>query len=173
MLVVNLCGGPGCGKSTTRAGLFHLLKIRGFDCDEAIEYVKQKVYEGNKYIFTDQLYILAKQAKILKTLEGKVKIAVSDSPLFLSSVYYPQGSMAFHDLVLEQFDAFNNLNILLNRVKPYQTIGRFQDEAEAKEKDCEVAEFMFNHEIPYRTVDGDEMAPERILKIIDKVLNGY
>lgn len=166
MLVVNLCGGAGCGKSTTRAGLFHLLKLQGIVCEEAIEHVKQQVYAENKYIFTDQLMILAEQAKILKQLDGKVWIAVSDSPLFLSSVYSPKASQAFHEVVLEEFGRFNNLNILLQRTKPYQGVGRHGDKEAAIKKDKEVEEYLKGLSIPYTVVAGDENAPKFILEII-------
>ena len=44
-LVVNLAGGPGAGKSTTMAGLFSHLKIAGYNCEMAPEWIKGKVYE--------------------------------------------------------------------------------------------------------------------------------
>lgn len=166
MLVVNLCGGAGCGKSTTRAGLFHLLKLQGIVCEEAIEHVKQQVYAENKYIFTDQLMILAEQSKILKQLDGKVWIAVSDSPLFLSSIYGRSNSKAFNKVVLEEFNRFNNLNILLHRTMPYQGIGRHGDKASAIKIDGDVKVFMDHQGIPYHVVAGDENAPSFILEII-------
>lgn len=44
-LVVNLIGGPGCGKSTTTAGLFYELKKKGYNCEMSLEFAKDKVYE--------------------------------------------------------------------------------------------------------------------------------
>lgn len=168
MLVVNLCGGAGCGKSTTRAGLFHLLKCKGLVCEEAIEFVKQNVYEKNAYIFTDQLLILAEQAKILKQLKGQVDYAISDSPLFLSSIYGRSNSKAFNQVVLEEFNRFNNLNILLQRTKPYQGIGRHGDKASAIKVDEQVKVFMDHQGIPYHIVAGDENAPANIIKILEE-----
>lgn len=168
MLVVNLCGGSGCGKSTTRAGLFHLLKCKGLVCEEAIEFVKQKVYEKNAYIFTDQLLILAEQAKILKQLKGQVDYAISDSPLFLSSIYGRSNSKAFNQVVLEEFHRFNNLNILLKRTKPYQGIGRHGDKDSAIKVDLQVEVFMDHQGIPYHVVAGDENAPANIIKILEE-----
>ena len=39
-LVVNLFGGPGVGKSTLRAGVFHKLKLKLLNVEEVIEFVK-------------------------------------------------------------------------------------------------------------------------------------
>ena len=40
MIVVNLFGGPGCGKSTTAAWLFNQLKERGINCEYVTEFPK-------------------------------------------------------------------------------------------------------------------------------------
>lgn len=44
-LVVNLFGGPGCGKSTTMARLFADLKTRGLNVEMVSEFAKDLVYE--------------------------------------------------------------------------------------------------------------------------------
>ena len=44
-LVINLFGGPGVGKSTMCASIFSKLKILGFECEMATEYVKDIVFE--------------------------------------------------------------------------------------------------------------------------------
>ena len=58
--VINLFGGPGAGKSTIAAGLFYNMKIAGYNVERADEWIKDKVYEGTKYPFKDQLYTFAK-----------------------------------------------------------------------------------------------------------------
>ena len=60
-LVVNLIGGPGCGKSTTTAGLFYELKKKGYNCEMSLEFAKDKVYEESFRIIDDQIYIFGKQ----------------------------------------------------------------------------------------------------------------
>ncbi len=44
--VINLWAGPGAGKSTTAAGLFNLMKIRGYNVELVTEFAKEMVYEG-------------------------------------------------------------------------------------------------------------------------------
>lgn len=39
-LLVNLFGGPGTGKSTTRAGLFNTLKLTGVNSEEVPEHAE-------------------------------------------------------------------------------------------------------------------------------------
>ena len=43
MLVVNLTGAPGAGKSTGAAYVFSQLKMRGINCELVTEYAKDKV----------------------------------------------------------------------------------------------------------------------------------
>ena len=51
MIVVNLFAGPGSGKSTTCAGVFAKLKLAGVNCEMALEYAKDKVWEERiKYL---------------------------------------------------------------------------------------------------------------------------
>jgi len=163
-LIVNLFGGPGAGKSTTRAGLFHLLKLDGASCEEVVEWIKYKVYEESTYVMTDQLYVFAKQRKWLRHMLGKVEIVITDSPILLSAIYDKEGDSDFY---LNKFNEFDNLNFYINRVKPYNPVGRYQDEKGAKRVDETVLNFLSYNDIPFYTVDGDKNAPEFIKKYID------
>ena len=44
-LVINLFSGPGVGKSTTAAMVFAKLKMNGVDCEMALEFAKEKVWD--------------------------------------------------------------------------------------------------------------------------------
>ena len=166
MKVVNLFGGPGSGKSTTKAGLFYLMKLSGFKVEEAPEWIKEKVYEGSPYPFHDQLYTLAKQSKKLKEMEGKVDWVVTDSPLLLSHIYGDEKTATFKKLIDEEFERFDNINVFIKRVKPYQEFGRNQTEDEARIKDSEIETLLREkgHDVVY--VSGDELAPGAILSIL-------
>ena len=170
-LIVNIFGGPGAGKSTTRAALFAKLKLAGYNCEEAVEWCKAKVYERNPYVFTDQLYIFAKQRKSLLQVLNDVDIIVTDSPILLSALYDSAQDVVHKNLFLYEFNKFNNLNVLINRVKPYSQVGRFQDEEGARKVDKEMLEFLVNNELPFHIVNGDEQAPETILGLIQAQLN--
>ena len=166
MIVINLIGEPSAGKSRTRAGLFHLMKFKsGLIVEEAPEIVKPDAYLKDQYIFQDQLLILAKQAMILKKLEiGGVQVAITDSPLFFSSIYYPQGSAVFHTFVLEEFRRYQNINYFIKRDQPYKSEGRIQTEDEAKQLNRKITDYLWNNRIGVATFKGDFEAPQKIFE---------
>jgi RecA/RadA recombinase len=86
--VINLYGGPGCGKSTLASELFYKMKRAGESVELVREYAKDWAYE-DKAIDTliKQTYILAKQAKRESALYGKVQYIITDCPLHLSGFY--------------------------------------------------------------------------------------
>jgi hypothetical protein len=134
MKVINLYGGPGTGKSTGAAYIFAQLKLLGRNVELVTEYAKQKVYEQSEHLLSNQMYITAKQHKKLKDLENYgVEIAVSDSPLLLGTYYgrdLPYYSL-YNALVVRLNQEFENIDVFLNRVKPYNPAGRLQTESES------------------------------------------
>lgn len=170
MIVVNLFGGPGSGKSTTRAGLFYLMKLAGFKVEEAPEWIKHKVYEEDPYPFKDQLYTLAKQNKQVRELEGKVDWCITDSPILLSLIYGGEKTKTFEALVHETYDSYDNINIFIKRVKPYEGYGRHQTEEEARKKDEEILDILGARGDTVYIVAGDELAPSVILNYINYIV---
>ena len=79
-LVVNLFGGPGCGKSTLMAGIFHQLKIQGYDCEMVTEFAKDIVWEERTELLKEQIYVFTNQNYRLFRVNGKVDIIITDSP---------------------------------------------------------------------------------------------
>ena len=140
------------------------MKLAGLNCEEVIEWVKYKVYEESTYVWNDQLYIFAKQRKWMRQLQGKVDFMVTDSPILLSAIY---GNDGFEDLYLKLFkEEFNNMNIFIERVKPYSGVGRNQNEAEAKLLDAQIKEYLLQNNIPFFSVAGDSYAPQKILGLL-------
>ena len=128
MLVVNLFGGPGTGKSTLAAALFSNLKIKGVNAELVTEFAKDLVWSERNKELQDQVYILGKMYHKLWRLKDKVDVVVIDSPLPLC-VYYDQGKTpGMDEFVVSLFNQFTNINILLERNFPYQQEGRYQDE---------------------------------------------
>lgn len=167
MKVINLWAGPGSGKSTTAAGLFYLLKNSGSNSELVTEFAKQLVWQERHATFSDQLYILAKQNHKLNILRGKVEFAVTDSPLLLSNIYVPKDYLSgFETLVWSTFKSYDNLNFFIKRVKPYNSIGRNQNETEAKDLDRTIRGYLDAAELPYTVIDGDKDAPQKIFNQI-------
>lgn len=139
-LVVNLFAGPGSGKSTSMAHIFAMLKWKGFDCEMASEYAKDKVWENSHDVLNDQFYVSAKQYHKLFRLNGKVEIIITDSPILLGAYYGRKEPKEFQDLLLRKHCDFNNLNFFLERIKKFNPNGRLQTEDQAKEIDTFVRE---------------------------------
>lgn len=57
MLVVNLFGSPGTGKSTLSAYIFSQLKLANINCELVSEFAKDMVWENNMTALENQLYI--------------------------------------------------------------------------------------------------------------------
>lgn len=172
LLVVNLFAGPGCGKSTTAAGLFSRLKLAGINCELATEFAKDLTWENRHEALRDQLYITAKQNHKLHRLVGKVDVVVTDSPLLFGAVYSnDQYIPSFQQLVRELFRSYTNINVLLNRVKPYNPAGRGQDEAGARQIDTMVKAELESGMFPYFELPGDQHAAGIIFQCVLSHLN--
>ena len=171
---INLYGGPGTGKSTTAAGLFHYMKLMGLKCELITEFAKDLAYEDR--IHTDQLLIFSEQYARMARVKDKVDYAISDSPLLLSHIY-AKGThwenIHFHELVRYANDFLGHQeHIFLKRIKPYHRYGRVQTERQAIELDTLIQE-MLNDEVScYYRVEATDTAPYRILEALDLPLPG-
>ena len=174
--VINLYGGPGIGKSTTAMNLCGLLKSNHINAELVREYVKNWIWEERTILESDQLYILAKQHRSERILYGKVNVIVTDSPMWLTTIYEKELSQApfICDLAINKFlkeseHIAEHYHILLNRVHPYQTEGRVQDEEEAKLIDQKIKKFLIDKGEPFISIDADKNAEKLIsdqLKLI-------
>lgn len=174
-IIVNLFSGPGAGKSTTAAGLFYQLKIRGINCELVTEYAKHVTWRENFSTLKNQIYVFAKQHDKMFHLKDKVDVIITDSPIVLGLSYcdFTKVSPSLVNLILDEFnrDEQINLNYFMNRVNPYQTKGRYQSEEQAKVKDKEILDLLNKHNVPFRSVDADENVITSILEDITKHIN--
>jgi len=169
MKVVNLFGGPGTGKSTTAAGLFHLMKLQSMEVELVTEYAKDLVWAERSTMFSEQDYIFAKQNHRLRRLRGKVDWVVTDSPIILGHFYMPDdfpGKEPFSQFVNEMYNSYDNINIFLTRDKAYNPNGRNQTENEAKVIDKMIMNYLNDNNIPSHTVLANKDAPSVILSDI-------
>ena len=170
-IVVNLFAGPGVGKSTTAARIFAELKMHGVNCEMALEFAKDKVWEESFKTMDDQIYIFGKQFHKIWRLKDKVDVIICDSPLPISIVYDKENSEAFHTLIMEQFNKFDNYNVLLTRSGEYQKEGRVQTEEEAKEVDEIVKKVLKDYNIVHRVMPIDGAAMKITEKILEELKN--
>lgn len=168
--VINLYGGPGVGKSTTAMNLCGLLKSNHVNAELVREYIKNWIWEERTILESDQLYILAKQHRSERILYGKVKVIVTDSPMWLTVIYEKALSqkpyickLAIDKYLKESEDIAEHYHIFLNRIHPYQTEGRMQSEEEAKEIDQKIKNFLSEEKIPFIEIDADKDAESYIM----------
>jgi len=144
--IINLYGGPGVGKSTTRARLFGRMKTAGLKVEEATEFAKDLTYDRAWSQLSNQAYVTAGQEIRLDRLKDQVDWCLSDSPLPLGILYTAAGSRFDTDwyraFIWGLFDTYDNFNVLLTRAKPYQAYGRSQDETQARDLDVQLAKLM-------------------------------
>ena len=169
MIVVNLFAGPGSGKSTTCAGVFAKLKLAGVNCEMALEYAKDKVWEESNKVLDDQIYVFGKQLHRIFRLKDKVDVVITDSPILLSIIYDKTGNKYFSDLVLNQFNNFDNRNYFIERTTVYNPKGRLQTEDEAKEIDKVLLDLLKDCSIEYDSVGKNEAVDYIFNKIMKEL----
>ncbi len=169
MLVVNLFGAPGSGKSTGAAYIFSQLKIAGVNAELVTEFVKDKVWENNEEVFKNQAYIFGKQSFKMSRCRDKVDVIVTDCPLLLSALYNSDEILGeeFNSVVHRVFDSYENMNFLINRVKAYQPVGRLQTEEESDQIQGSLMSLLTTMRVPYEIKNGNIAGYN---EIIDDVL---
>lgn len=163
-LVVNLFGGPGTGKSTTAAGVFHKLKLAGVNCEFAPEWAKEKVWAGEEITLDNQLYVFGKQYHRIWRLIDKVDMIITDSPILNSILYYQDENPHFPAMIASEHFRLNNFNVFLQRVKPYNPSGRLQDEQSARDLDEKIQSIL-------RFLGEDFFTAPAIETTIDELVN--
>lgn len=163
-LVVNLIGGQGAGKTTMMAHLFAWLKGKGVETEMCTEFAKELVWESRQETFKDEMYIFAKQNHRLFRVNGKVDVVVTDRPLIMSigyNRYYGNvenvlWNNAYETIVEQTFNQYRNLNIYINRVKPFSPNGRNETESVARDFDTYFISLLEELDIDYCTYNGCE-----------------
>lgn len=168
MLVINLFGVPGSGKSTGAAYIFSRLKMNGINAELITEFAKDKVWENNTEVFKNQAYLFGKQSYKMSRCRDKANVLITDSPLPLSIFYNNDAVLGedFNKTVMNVFNSYNNLNYLLLRVKPYNEAGRHQTERESDELKQPMIDLLHDRKIEYTEHSGNAEGYEEIISDI-------
>ena len=168
MIIVNLFGVPGAGKSTGAAYIFSQLKMRGIEAELITEFAKDKVWENSEKAFQNQAYIFGQQSFRISRMENEVDIVITDSPLLLSAFYNtnPVLGESFNDVVANVFHSYNNINYLLTRVKPYHAKGRLQTEEESDALAEPMKQLLNKYNVVYTQILGDIAGYDAIVEDI-------
>lgn len=171
--IINLYGGPGSGKSTGAAYLFHKLKTLGANVELVREYVKEWVWTARKMSTYDQIYFLGKQIRQESLLFGKVDWIVTDSPVMMN-LYYAQkycplvisegvraATLAYYHQAED--DGHKHVHVFLNRTQPYLSHGRYQSENEAKEIDDDVKKVLRHLKVTFIETTSETQDLDKLL----------
>lgn len=166
MVLINLYGAPGAGKSTGAAYVFSKLKMNGINAELVTEFAKDKVWEESKEVFKNQAYIFGKQYFRISRCEDKVDVIVTDSPLLLSIIYNNSKVLGedFNKVVRNVSNSYKSLNYFINRVKEYNPEGRFQTEEESNELSEDIRDFLLKNDVDFYEVDGETKGYDEIVK---------
>lgn len=150
------------------AALFADLKKRGFNAELVTEYAKDKVWEHNDTVFSNQVYILGKQSYRVSRVAGQVDVIITDSPILLSAIYNPDPEIQneLEALTVRMFNQYNNLNIVLKRTFPYQKEGRMHSEEQSSEIYQKIIECLNQNGIGYSVFDNKDDTQQALMDII-------
>lgn len=165
--IICLYGGPGSGKSTTCAGLFYYLKLKGFNVEMNREYVKEWVWEGRDVQTGDQPYFFSKMARKERIyMQNEVDFIITDSPLVLTHFYglkydpmeqqHNTSLMMLknHHEICKSF-GYKVDHFVLERRKEYNPKGRYQTKEQAIEIDSEIINMLDRLNIRYEKIDAN------------------
>ncbi len=179
--VINLIGGPSCGKSTLSALLFAKLKLnkKKYSIEYVQEYAKHLVWTKQFDILNNQYYVTQYQYKLLKQMNGAVDFVITDGPL-IQGMYYNMHNRdnisnveKTEKFIVDCHSEFNNINIFLNRGNfEYETQGRLQTEEESREIDVILKHLLKQKHIDFVIFDAsaDDANINRIIEYIEKVV---
>ena len=166
MIIVNLYGGPGSGKSTMRADVFRQLKQRGVNCEEVTEFAKVCVWEGRFSALKCQPFIFAQQLYATQMLSESVDVVVTDSPLLLCHYYASlQGRdpESFYTYMRDAAAQFVSMDYFLTRAGQYKTDGRMQNEEEANQVGDDIQAMLDHQGVDYRELVGNDTSAGHIV----------
>lgn len=169
MLVVNLFGAPGSGKSTGASYIFSCLKLNGINAELVTEVAKDAVWDEAGAPFRNQAYLFGNQSYRISRCDGKVDAVITDSPLPLSILYNGRPDVYtenFNKAVMDVFNSYDNLNVLLHRVKPYNPVGRNESEEESDGLFPKLKTLLEERGVEHIEEDGDIDGYNRIVDYV-------
>lgn len=173
-IIVNLFGGPGCGKSTIAAGLFYELKCEGkYDCELVTEVAKDIIWDGNIELLKNQFFVFGNQYHRIWRLIGKVDIIICDSPFLLCHIYDNMKSSGLLMNVLENHKKLKNIDFFIDRLEiDFEENGRNYNFEESLKKDNEIKNMLDKYNIEYHVVNEENSSKnvKEILNILKKIL---
>jgi hypothetical protein len=172
--LICLYSGPGAGKSSIAAGLYHELKIQDQDVELCREFVKDWVWESRPILPGDHIYFFGQQMRRELVLLREVDTVITDSPMLLTLEYEqrqcqaPYVMPALYEKYASLLQEINvtPIHIFINRSKLYNQKGRNETATQAKALDKAIKKRLSDCGIRYEEVIGNKYAVDAILKIL-------
>lgn len=172
MVVINIYGSPGCGKSTAASYLFYQFKTKTKLKTELVtEYAKDLTYDDRIKTLSCQPYVFGKQLYKLDRLRDKVDVAITDSPLLLSCLYSKYSKNynlpQLIDGYFNAYNTFNNISLLLSTdkvINSYAAYGRSQSAQESLDLYDELVHMLDKYEEPY--IYYDDVTFENLVEYV-------
>lgn len=167
--VVNLYGGPGSGKSTMAWHLSAELKYLGLNVEYVHEWVKLAAWEKRPEVFWKaQQHIYGNQSWLMECTANGADIIVTDCPLLMGLAYVDAGQFEgyFQEVVYDDYTRYDNLNVFVSRVKPYNSKGRNQTYEEACQKDIQIVSLLEDFSTNFSIVEGSRFGVEGVLELM-------
>lgn len=166
MLLVNLYGDAGSGKTTGAAYVFSKLKLAGVKCELVQDVAKEKILEDNVKAMRNQAYIFGEQYFRLSRLEDEVDVVVTDSPLLLESLYSDDERLgnAFKKVILNVAKSYDSIDFFVKPAVYHRGKKGKIEEDELSEFSKKVIVMLEKHFPGYMTVDGNKTGYDRIVK---------
>lgn len=170
--IINLFAGPGTGKSTTAAGVFHGLKRLGVNAELVQEYAKDKAWEFEQFkgletplVFQCQEYLFAQQMFRMRRLVGSADVVVTDAPILMGIAYIDTDFdlPSLKNVISEAHHLFDNHNFFLIREKAYNPRGRIHTENQAVEMDRKIRNMLEEQRVKYEAIAADGATVDKIL----------
>lgn len=168
LFCVNLFSGPCAGKSVLASDLFSAMKRRHLAVENTVEAAKDIIWDGREHALVNQISVLGEQWNRIWRLDGKVDIAITDSPVLLCSHYAPQDyPPGFHDLAWWCHHRFHHINFFVTRQDEiFEPTGRVHNLEEAKIIDLNILRILAEANEPVIVLPKDDsrlqMALEKI-----------
>lgn len=177
--VVNFIAGPGVGKSVMTSLIFAKLKMMGVNAEIIPEYAKQLMWTEDFELLNNQYHVSYYQNKLIKALDGKIDVLLTDGCLLHGLVYNMINVHNTSDkdktkaAILNWFNESVNINIFLERNPnlEYQQEGRLQNLEEANHIDNLIKFQLFDNDVEYKTFASSEESIPQMLEYIKKGLS--
>ena len=160
--VINIIGGPGCGKSMFSAAIVLYLHLHGKTVETIPDHAKALVWQRNFEVLKNQYFIAQRQFEMLNLLDGQVQFLVTESSLSQALYYNENYEPNICDLgktrtqILKWQGMYDEINIMVERgEKRYVRAGRFQEEEQARAIDRGLRDLLDRESIPYTILPPD------------------